>query len=223
MSLQVTSMLSAGYLEPVNNSKNLSQINESDESKRQQEQKILSEEQAIKAKLGSAAEVQTTYHYALGTDGRRYITGASVTMKGTEAELNRVGGGITVQDLQSKIKELEQEREDERNLIEQAQKAHNNKIRDNDELSEEEEAQVRELESAQREVIAHEHAHQAAAGEFGGGISYTYTQGPDGKNYITGGEAPIHLRAGSTPEETLENMQKVRSAATAPSINLPRK
>nr|MBQ6740709.1 hypothetical protein [Synergistaceae bacterium] len=34
--------------------------------------------------------------------------------------------------------------------------------------------------------------------------------------YITGGEVPIQMRTGSTPEETLRNMQQVQRAATAP-------
>ncbi len=58
--------------------------------------------------------------------------------------------------------------------------------------------------------------HKAAAGEFGGSISYTYTEGPDGKSYITGGEVPINFKEGSTPEETLQNMQQVQAAANAP-------
>ncbi|MBQ9419234.1 MAG: hypothetical protein IJU31_02535, partial [Synergistaceae bacterium] len=80
----------------------------------------------------------------------------------------------------------------------------------------EKEAQAKELENIQREVIAHEAAHKAAAGEFGGEISYSYTEGPDGKSYITGGEVPIKFKEGATPEETLRNMQKVQRAANAP-------
>ena len=75
---------------------------------------------------------------------------------------------------------------------------------------------IRNLDDIQREVITHESAHKAAAGEFGGAISYTYTEGPDGKRYITGGEVPIKLRQGATPEETLRNMQQIQMAANAP-------
>jgi hypothetical protein len=49
-----------------------------------------------------------------------------------------------------------------------------------------------------------------------GAVSYTYTQGPDGRSYITGGEVPIHLPVSIDPEETLRNMEQVQRAALAP-------
>ena len=56
----------------------------------------------------------------------------------------------------------------------------------------------------------------AAAGRFGGGVSYTYTTGPDGKRYITGGSVPISTPPTNNPEEALANAQQVLRAATAP-------
>ena len=221
--MQVTSMLSAGYLEPVqqvSRVQNVNQVKEVDQSKQAKEQEILAEEQALKAKLGNSAQVHTVYHYT--TDGRRYITGASVTMKGSEQDLNRVSGGLATEDLQSKQKESAeaQKKEDKKNentqniIKSEAEKREASEKKDKAE--DEKDSQVRELENIQREVIAHEAAHKAAAGEFGGAISYSYTEGPDGKRYITGGEVPIKLRQGSTPEETLRNMQQVQMAANAP-------
>ena len=212
--MQVTSMLSAGYLEPVQNIARVANINkasEVDQSKQAKEQEILAEEQSLKAKLGNSAQVHTVYHYSMGTDGRNYITGASVTMKGSEEDLNKVSGGVTTEDLQSKKQEADkalrkeaQKSEDTQNIIKsEAEKREASKKEDKAEDQKEE--QVRELENIQREVVAHEAAHQAAAGQFGGGVSYTYTEGPDGKSYITGGEVPIKLKQGSTPEETREN------------------
>ena len=221
--MQVTSMLSAGYLEPVNKISRVYSPNkteETDVSKQQKEQEILAEEQSLKAKLGNEAQVHTVYHYSMGTDGRRYITGASVTMKGSEEDLNRVSGGITTQELQQKQDEekLKKQKESslEQTVSEKIKEENENLLPGKSEENPEEEAQIRELESIQREVIAHENAHKAAAGEFGGGISYSYTEGPDGKSYITGGEVPIKFKEGSTPEETLQNMQKVQRAANAP-------
>ena len=225
--MQVTSMLSAGYLEPmmqgasrVYDTQKTAQ--KTDEDKQAKEQEILAEEQALKAKLGSDAQVHTVYHYSMGTDGRNYITGASVTMKGTEEQLNRVSGGLTSEDITAKQQETrealrkeDQEHEDTQNIIKSEAEKREARKKD-DKADDEEEAQVRELEQTQREVITHEAAHQAAAGQFGGGISYTYTEGPDGKRYITGGEVPIKLKQGSTPEETLRNMQQVQQAANAP-------
>ena len=223
--MQVTSMLSAGYLEPVqqvSRVQNVNHVKETDQSKQAKEQEILAEEQALKAKLGNSAQVHTVYHYTMGTDGRRYITGASVTMKGSEEDLNRVSGGVATEDLQSKKQEAQdalrdkaQKNKDTQNIIKsEAEKREASEKKDKAEN--EKDSQVRELENIQREVIAHEQAHKVAAGEFGGGISYTYTEGPDGKRYITGGEVPIKLRQGATPEETLRNMQQVQAAANAP-------
>ncbi len=225
--MQVTSMLSAGYLEPM--MQGVSKVYDpqkttlkTDQDKQAKEQEILAEEQALKAKLGSDAQVHTVYHYSMGADGRNYITGASVTMKGTEEQLNRVSGGLTSEDISAKqqetresLREEDQEHEETQNII-KAEAEKREARKKEDKADNDEEAQVRKLEQTQREVIAHESAHQAAAGEFGGGVSYTYTEGPDGKRYITGGEVPIKLKQGSTPEETLRNMQQVQRAANAP-------
>ena len=224
--MQVTSMLSAGYLEPMAQNSRVYEPEKTtaktDEAKKAKEQEILAEEQALKAKLGSNAQVHTVYHYSMGTDGRNYITGASVTMKGTEEQLSRVSGGVTTEDITTKEQKTrdakrkeDKEHEDSQNIIKseaEKRKAH----KDDDKAESDKDAQVRELKQIQQEVIAHEAAHQAAAGELGGAVSYTYTEGPDGKRYITGGEVPIKIKQGSTPEETLRNMQKVQAAAHAP-------
>ena len=218
--MQVTSMLSAGYLEPMQNVsrvQNTSNAKEVDESKQVKEQEILAEEQSLRAKLGNDAQVHVVYHYSLGSDGKNYITGASVTMKGSEEDLNKVSGGVLTEDLQAH--KQEQEDQDTQNIIKsEAEKREAKKADDKAKSKSEdnEDEQVRELKNIQNEVIAHEQAHKAAAGEFGGGISYSYTEGPDDKRYITGGEVPIKLKQGSTPEETLRNMQKVQAAANAP-------
>jgi len=227
--MQVTSMLSAGYLEPVQsigrikNLQSVEDIDEFDESKQQKEQEILAEEESLKAKLGNDAKVHTVYHYSLGTDGKRYIVGASVTMKGSEEDLNKVSGGIMHEDLQAKKQEAQEAKalnenktaENTQNII-KAEKERREEAKKEDKADENKEAQEKELENIQREVIAHESAHKAVAGDLGGGISYSYTEGPDGKSYITGGEVPIKLKEGRTPEETLRNMQQVQRAANAP-------
>ena len=225
--MQVTSMLSAGYLEPMmqGNSRVYEPqktTQKTDQDKQAKEQEILAEEQALKAKLGSDAQVHTVYHYSMGTDGRNYITGASVTMKGTEEQLNRVSGGLTTEDITAKEQETrealrkeDQEHQDTQNII-KAEAEKREARRKKDKSEDQKDEQVDELKKIEREVISHEAAHQAAAGEFGGGVSYSYTQGPDGKSYITGGEVPIRLKQGSTPEETLRNMQQVQQAANAP-------
>jgi hypothetical protein len=83
-------------------------------------------------------------------------------------------------------------------------------------LDDDEQEQVRKLKARDAEVRAHEAAHSAAAGGQGGGASFSFQQGPDGKRYAVGGEVPVQIQAGSTPEETVRNAQTVRSAALAP-------
>ncbi len=86
-----------------------------------------------------------------------------------------------------------------------------------EELTKGEEMQISKLKARDAEVRAHEAAHLAVAGNLAaGGASYTYQQGPDGKMYAIGGEVPISMSEGSTPEETAANMRKVRAAALAP-------
>ena len=240
--MQVASMFGAGYLEPVSR---ISAINSADKTQRtslyqvnknnqaqavnnnsdaaslkRQEQDILTQEQNLKSRLGSGAEVHTVYHYTLGADGKRYITGASVTMKGSEEDLERAGG-LSTKDIQVKQDDDLSKvhgSEDERSSSDKSKSSDSSgsNLAGNNDLSESEEKVIQELKNTEREVIAHEAAHQAAAGAFGGGVSYTYTKGPDGKSYITGGEVPIQMRTGSTPEETLRNMQQVQRAASAP-------
>ena len=85
-------------------------------------------------------------------------------------------------------------------------------------LSEEEAAQVDELEKRDREVRQHEQAHLAAAGPYArGGASYTYQSGPDGKRYAVGGEVQIDTApVPNDPQATISKMQVVRRAALAP-------
>jgi hypothetical protein len=80
---------------------------------------------------------------------------------------------------------------------------------------------ISQLKSTEEKVKAHEAAHKSAGGAATGPISYTYTRGPDGKNYITGGEVPITISSGSTPQETISRMQQVIQAALAPADPSP--
>lgn len=82
-------------------------------------------------------------------------------------------------------------------------------------------AEVARLKSTEEKVKAHEAAHKSAGGTLTGPISYTYTRGPDGRSYITGGEVPIAISSGKTPQETINRMQQVIQAALAPSDPSP--
>jgi len=80
---------------------------------------------------------------------------------------------------------------------------------------------IAQLKSTEEKVKAHEAAHKSAGGAATGPISYSYTRGPDGKNYITGGEVPITISSGRTPQETITRMQQVIQAALAPADPSP--
>ncbi|EAI3940388.1 hypothetical protein F1Q43_01020 [Campylobacter coli] len=81
--------------------------------------------------------------------------------------------------------------------------------------------QVRELQSIDRNVKAHEAAHQAAGGGLAGAASFSYTRGPDNQMYATAGEVPIRMQKGRTPEETIANARQVVTAAMAPADPSP--
>ncbi len=81
----------------------------------------------------------------------------------------------------------------------------------------EDEREIQELRSKDRQVRTHERAHKATAGTHGGPVSYTYTTGPDGKRYAVAGEVPIDVTpVEGDPDATIMKMQQIRSAALAP-------
>ncbi|MGD9825628.1 putative metalloprotease CJM1_0395 family protein [Desulfobacter sp.] len=85
-------------------------------------------------------------------------------------------------------------------------------------LTQEEKLLVKELETIDTEVRAHEMAHIAAGGEYiTSGATFSYQKGPDGKNYAVGGEVSIDTSPEpGDPEATLQKMRQVRAAALAP-------
>jgi len=78
-------------------------------------------------------------------------------------------------------------------------------------------AQIAKLKQTEEKVKAHEAAHKAVGGNLASSASYSYTRGPDGQSYITGGEVQIDMSDGRTPQETISRMQQVIRAALAPS------
>lgn len=80
-----------------------------------------------------------------------------------------------------------------------------------------EEQMVQELQKRDQEVKTHEMAHLASAGQYArGGPSYSYQLGPDGQRYAIGGEVSIDISKEKTPEQTIQKMAIVKSAALAP-------
>ncbi len=85
------------------------------------------------------------------------------------------------------------------------------------ELTDEEQAQVRELQARDREVRAHEQAHALAGGPYASAPTYEFQTGPDGQQYAVAGEvqidsAPIE----GDPSASIEKLRTVIRAALAP-------
>lgn len=77
--------------------------------------------------------------------------------------------------------------------------------------------QLQRLQQIDRDVRAHEQAHMAAGRELvTNGPSYSYTYGPDGKQYATGGEVGIDTSAERKPEDNINKGQRIRITALAP-------
>ena len=76
--------------------------------------------------------------------------------------------------------------------------------------------QLKQLAARDREVRAHEQAHKAVAGNYGGAIHYEYQRGPDGNRYAVGGEVSIDTSPESSPEATLAKARVIQRAANAP-------
>lgn len=73
------------------------------------------------------------------------------------------------------------------------------------------------LKATDRQVRAHEAAHQAAAGGLAGAASFNFVRGSDGTYYAIGGEVSIDTSPVSNdPQATLRKAEIIRRAALAP-------
>lgn len=95
--------------------------------------------------------------------------------------------------------------------------------RASDATDREAQSEISRLERQDREVRAHERAHQTAGGRYTSGAQLRYTQGPDGALYATGGDVTID--AAPVPGDAAASLIKaqiVRRAALAPVDPSPR-
>lgn len=84
-------------------------------------------------------------------------------------------------------------------------------------------ALISQLAQRDRQVRAHEAAHVAVGGMYvRGGARFSYTTGPDGQAYATGGEVSIDRSpVPNDPQATLQKLQQVQRAALAPADPSP--
>lgn len=99
-----------------------------------------------------------------------------------------------------------------------AREAPDDKVAAGGDVERAEASQIRELESRDREVRQHERAHAAAAaGIPHSAPSFTYTRGPDGQLYATGGEVQIDTSpVPGDPQATIDKARQIQRAALAP-------
>jgi len=172
------------------------------------EAQVLAQERRIRA-LAAGASVRTQEHTTVGTDGKRYVTSISITISGPEKIVDRIDGGAKGVSVETTSEPDEENRNGQMPLrpLSTADRnaTYSPKVRQ----------AIEKLKAIERDVISHEAAHKAAGGQYAGPVSYSYTTGPDGKRYITGGEVPISAPAGRTPEETARIMDQVQRAALA--------
>ena len=138
--------------------------------------------------------------------------------------LNNIGSNYYVRLNEKEILIYEQDplrktdaADDKRSLKEQEKKESSKGSNSTDELSDDEKRLVKDLQSRDAEVRTHESAHQAAGGGMTGAATFTYQQGPDGKMYAIGGEVPVSIPSGSSPQERISNARQAIAAAMAPS------
>ena len=78
-------------------------------------------------------------------------------------------------------------------------------------------AVIQQLKQRDIEVKAHEQAHASVGGAHAGSASFTYTRGPNGTLYATGGEVGIDTSpVADDPQATLQKARQVQAAALAP-------
>lgn len=112
------------------------------------------------------------------------------------------------------------ESSNETNNRQNQEQQNNGGSKNSTELTSDERAQLAELKAVDTKVRAHEAAHQSGAAA-AGGASFTYQKGPDGIMYAVGGEVPVRIQTGSTPQESISNLQGVIATALAPADPSP--
>ncbi len=93
--------------------------------------------------------------------------------------------------------------------------------KDYEDLSPQQKQQIQQLRQREQEVIQHEQAHKAVGGPYAGAATYEYTDGPDGRKYIAGGEVNIDTAPERNPKATVRKMDVVERAALAPAEPSP--
>ena len=130
--------------------------------------------------------------------------------------LDRRADDARQQDRKEEAQQRTEEQQQSQSSREQAQARRQQDEQEQRQL-EVEQRQVQQLAERDREVKAHEQAHQAVGGQYAGAMSLTYERGPDGKNYAIGGEVPIDTgKIANDPQATLDKAETIRRAALAP-------
>lgn len=103
-------------------------------------------------------------------------------------------------------------------LINQANNGIHNQALDDKVQKHQQQQETERLKDRDREVKLHEQAHLAAASGIAvSGPHFSYTSGPDGQRYATGGDVSIDTsEVPGDPQATLRKAEIIRRAAMAP-------
>lgn len=113
-------------------------------------------------------------------------------------------------ELQGRLPGAQREALDERRELREAREADSGV-----ELSEDDEALLKEMRKADREVRAHEASHIAASGGLASQATFQTVTGPDGRQYAVAGRVKIDTSDAGSPEANEAKMRQVIAAATA--------
>ena len=145
------------------------------------------------------------------TSGRTAAAGETATEANTRSA-PAVGQSAGNNDANRATEQSSGRQRDESRQGENASQRNNGQNLTPDQLKE-----LTELKARDREVRAHEQAHQSVGGQYAGAMSFTYERGPDGAQYAVGGEVSIDVSpVEGDPQATIEKMRVVRAAAMAP-------
>lgn len=74
---------------------------------------------------------------------------------------------------------------------------------------------ISQLEIREQAIINHEKTHRSVGGNLASSATYVYTNGPDGKQYISGGQVDMKMPSGGSLVNLLSGLKRIKSAATA--------
>lgn len=74
---------------------------------------------------------------------------------------------------------------------------------------------ITQLEKREQSIINHEKMHMLIGGSLASSPTYTYSIGPDGKKYVSGGRVDMKMPTGGSLESLLSGLKRIKAAASS--------